>query len=210
MKSIVYVKAVHGLTSEEYGKAQILTCDDVNEILDRRIKTLNSTVDRLERESRECRKRVEDLEQNRKWLWENIDIIKKFLVGNVEKAVGLMQDYAAHNHNVLGGLDAAWETRRRLDKLPDSFREIFGNVIKDCLTPELETFGRQIVSLESQIARVDKTREAMLKRERSPASGLDECRNLAQNRKEQVSWFGRISARFNKRKDTMPVDSEVV
>ena len=209
MKTIRFVKAAHSFGEDEFGEESILTQDDVCQILDSKLQMLNSTVDRLERECREYRKRVEDLEQNRNWLWENIDIIKKFLVGDVEKAVGLMQDYAANSRNVLGGLDAARETSRRLDKFPDSFREIFGNVIKDCLTPKLEAFGRQIGSLESQIARVDKTREEMLHREMALASELDECRNLAQNRTEQVSWFGRIIAWF-KRKDTMPVHSEVV
>jgi len=155
MKTIRFVKAAHSFGEDEFGEEPILTSDDVDVIVDRKLQMLSSDVDRMEREYRELRNRVADIEQNRQWLWENVDVIKKFLVGNVETAVGRMQNYSANNHNVLAGLDAAWETRRRLDKLPDSCREIFGNVIRDSLSPKLEQFSGQVKRLESQIARLE-------------------------------------------------------
>lgn len=184
---------------------EIVSASDVDKLVDKKSKALMDKIDRMEQD---YRKKIEDLEQNRKWLWENVDIIKKFLVGGeVMQAAEKMKGYSANQRNVLCDLDEARETRRRLDKLPDSCREIFGNVIKDCLTQKLETFGRQIGSLESQIARVDKTREEMLQSEKSQTSELDECRNLAQDRMGRASWFGRIITWF-KRKDAMSVGSE--
>lgn len=149
MKTVKFVSYVHGPTTEEFGETQVLELDDIDRIVDQRLQVLNAVIDRLNQENLNLKNRIGELEKNREWLWGEIDLIKKFLVGQVDEAsLVALRRYVDDGHTVLGGLDEAWKTRQRLDKLSAVSREIFAEVVQEVLVPKFEIFARQIEALE--------------------------------------------------------------
>ena len=126
---------------------EILTAEDVNRIVEKRLRLLAADVNRLEQENRDLKNRIAELQQHKDWLWGEINLMKQLLTGKIE--ADYMSDYVKkRGRNVLRELDEAFQARQRLDKLPEDVRQVFAQVVQEVLTPKLEIFARQIEALE--------------------------------------------------------------
>jgi len=126
MKKIRYVKYVHGPTTEDFGEAQLLTCDDIDQILDRRFQMLNSTVDKLESDNQKLRA------DNRK------------LMKKCDEMSECLTDFAESKKSLTTAQSEIAKLKSRFNKLQDDCTKIFASVIDEVLSPKLELFARQI------------------------------------------------------------------